>query len=345
MITIHEFGHYIAGSILKFKINEFAIGFGPAIFKHRSKKKGQLFSIRAIPLGGYCAFEGEDTSSESSDAFDKKAPWKRIIVLLAGATMNYILALIVIIISFFAFGQMAYKVNSVEQVEGYSTEYSLAEGDVLVKAEGKVIYLITDLSSALSGKKQGDDISLTVLRDGQLTDVTVQMSADYNIPNSKYVSRVWSYIGVGTYYGEDGESKYYDLSVANVKLDFGQTIGRSFVYSYKVAGTIFKVIGELFTGNLGIDAMGGPVTTIKTTSEMAVQGMQSLLEITAYIGVNLAVFNLLPIPALDGSKIVFCIIEWICKKPVPKKIEAVIHVIGFVFIIGFAILVDILQFI
>ena len=107
MITVHEFGHYLAGKALKFKINEFAIGFGPKLFKRKSKKSGELFSIRLLPLGGFCAFEGEDGEEEevSENAFTKKAPWKRLIVLVSGTLMNYFLALALIIISMFAFGQ------------------------------------------------------------------------------------------------------------------------------------------------------------------------------------------------------------------------------------------------
>lgn len=99
MITVHEFGHYIAGKIFKFKINEFAIGFGPALYK-RTKKNGEVFSVRALPLGGYCAFEGEDEENSHPDAFNNKKPWQRIIVLFAGAFMNYLLALLLIITSF-----------------------------------------------------------------------------------------------------------------------------------------------------------------------------------------------------------------------------------------------------
>ena len=105
MITVHEFGHYVAGKIFKFKINEFAIGFGPALFKH-TKKNGEIFSVRALPLGGYCAFEGEDEDKEDPAAFNNKKPWQRIIVLVSGALMNYLLAVLVIIVSFFACGQL-----------------------------------------------------------------------------------------------------------------------------------------------------------------------------------------------------------------------------------------------
>lgn len=344
MITIHEFGHYIAGKALKFKINEFAIGFGPAIFKHK-KKDGELFSVRVLPLGGYCAFEGEDgdESEESNpDAFTSKAPWKRIIVLVAGATMNYLLALFIIIISFFAFGQTAYRINAVEKSEEYAVEYSLADGDVLISAEGRTFYLVTDMIKALNGKSKGDEVTFTVVRDGEERDVNVVLRGDCDFKNSTDTNKIWRALGVGTY--EKDDALYWNISPQSIRSGFFSTIGRSFVYSFKISGSIFSVLGELLTGKLAITAVGGPVTTIKLTSEMAAQGVQSFLQIAAYIGVNLAVFNLLPIPALDGSKVIFCIIEWIFKKPVPRKVEAAIHMVGFVLILGFAILVDVLQF-
>ena len=106
MITVHEFGHYLAGKALKFKINEFAIGFGPKLFRRVSKKTGEAFSIRLLPLGGFCAFEGEDNGAESEGSFNSKAPWKRIIVLISGPLMNYVLAVLLIIIAMLSFGQM-----------------------------------------------------------------------------------------------------------------------------------------------------------------------------------------------------------------------------------------------
>ncbi len=349
MITVHEFGHYIAGKILKFKINEFAIGFGPKLFKRKSKKTGELFSVRLLPLGGFCAFEGEDgvNGEESVNAFTKKAPWKRILVLVAGAFLNYLLALLLIIVSMFAFGQPVYKVGSVAQVEppeqAIYSEYSLEEGDLLLKVNGKRIYLITDMMSALKDKVTGDKISVTVSRGGEERVQEVILRADCNFESSEEVSKVWHALGLGTVVKDDGV-KYWDVSAESYRFGFFETLGNSFMYSFKIAGTIFKVLGELLTGHIGLSSMGGPVTTIKLTSQLAVQSAQSFFEIAAYIGVNLAVFNLLPIPALDGSKVIFCLIEWIFRKPVPRKIEAVIHSVGFVLILAFAVIVDILQF-
>ena len=133
------------------------------------------------------------------------------------------------------------------------------------------------------------------------------------------------------------------LSPTAVKGGFFETVGTSFAYSWKIGGTVLRSLGELLTGKLGMDAMGGPVTTIKVTSDAASSSLMSFLNIAALIGVNLAVFNLLPVPALDGCKVVFCLIEWIRRKPVNRKVEAWIHFAGIVFLFGFAILVDLLQ--
>lgn len=339
MITVHEFGHYAAGKALKFKINEFAIGFGPKLFKRTSKRTGEVFSVRALPLGGFCAFEGEDDESASENAFNKKAPWKRIIVLLAGPLMNYLLALLLIIVSMFAFGQMMFKVVTIaEPIENGATveqyaEYCFDTDDVILKVEGRNVYLTTDIMAAISGKSKGDKITVLVIREGHEQNVEIMLRDDCNFKSSTETEKIWSALGIT------------GLDVQVCRFGFFRTIGHSFQYSWRIAGTIFKVLGELLTGHLGLNAVGGPVTTIKMTSQIATQSAQSFFEIAAFIGVNLAVFNLLPIPALDGSKVIFCLIEWIFRKPVPRKVEAIIHAVGFVLILGFAVLVDILQFV
>lgn len=340
MITVHEFGHYLAGKALKFKINEFAIGFGPKLYRRVSKKSGEAFSIRLLPLGGFCAFDGEDAEADNPDSFNNKAPWKRIIVLIAGPLMNYLLALLLITVSLLSFGQMLFKVVAVAPAdEGYA-QYSFYENDLITDIDGKGIYLTTDLMTALNGKKAGDIVKMKVLRGGEKQDIEIKLRADCNFGNSGETDKLWDALGILR--NENG--RYY-FGVESHRFGFFETVGRSFVYSFKIAGTIFKILGELFTGQLGLSAMGGPVTTIKLTSQIASQSVQDFFEIAAYIGVNLAVFNLLPIPALDGSKVIFCLIEWIFRKPVPRKIEAVIHAVGFFLILGFAVLVDVLQFV
>ena len=172
------------------------------------------------------------------------------------------------------------------------------------------------------------------------TQVTVLLRADVQDASSADTDLLWRALGAA----QDEEGNFL-MANAAARFGFFETIGRSFVYSFKIAGSIFRVLGELLTGRLGLDAFGGPVTTISMTAQLASMGLKYFLEIAGYIGVNLAVFNLLPIPALDGSKVVFTAIEWVRGKPISRKVEAVIHTVGVLLILGFALLVDILQFV
>ncbi len=372
MVTIHEFGHYVAGKILGFKINEFSVGFGPAIWKRRSKKTGELFALRCIPLGGYCAFDGEDEMDEEptqkvepfeetteneggmsatkeetveeeypepkGERFNDQAPWKRIIVLLAGATMNYLLALFLIIVMFASVGRPVYKVmevpegsNFTGQIQPVEGKEVLQAGDIILKIDGKNVYLISDYMDILEGKKAGDEVRLTVLREDKKTSVYIRLSEDAKFKNMTDTNTLLYAMGT------------VGLTTVTEKQGFFETVGHSAAYSVKIGGTVLRSLGELLTGKLSLNAMGGPVTTIKVTSQAASNGLLSFLNIAAFIGVNLAVFNLLPIPALDGCKVIFCLIEWIRRKPVNRKVEAIIHFAGIIFLFAFAILVDILQ--
>ncbi|MBE7068167.1 MAG: PDZ domain-containing protein [Clostridiales bacterium] len=366
MVTIHEFGHYIAGKILNFKINEFSVGFGPAIFKKRSKKTGELFALRIIPLGGYCAFDGEDEYEEEQpqsqeeeepfaelkteqteqaeqpprqeeypepkgERFNDQAPWKRIIVLIAGATMNYLLALLLIVCMFGFIGQPLYEVTAPREGKYLSPAYEV--GDIIESVDGEKVYLITDYIDALNGKRKGEEVEIGVIRNGERAVIKVTLEQDADFVNMSDTGTLLGALGL------DG------LKTVTVKSGFFQTVGRSFVYSWKIGGTVLRSLGELLTGKLGLDAMGGPVTTITVTAQAASSGILQFLNIAALIGVNLAVFNLLPIPALDGCKVIFCLIEWIRKKPVNRKVETLIHFIGIILLFGFAILVDVLQWI
>lgn len=343
MVTVHEFGHYVAGKLLKFKINEFSIGFGPALFKKRNKKTDEIFSLRLFPLGGYCAFDGEENDRESPQSFNRQKPWKRIVVLFSGAFMNYLLAMVLILVSFFTFGQYLYMTYEVEPNETY-VGYSFQDRDVILECEGRKVYLTSDLVGKLKGKNEGDLVEFTVSRveedHREVKTVEIMLRADTTELNSASGDILWTAMGI-----RNDEQDGWGMRITPMRLGFFQTIGRAFVYSGRLASSILSALGELVTGKLGISSMGGPITTIQLTSQIATRDFRSFLDIASYIGVNLAVFNLLPIPALDGSKIVFTLIEWIFKKPVNRKVEAIIHTVGILFLFGFAVLVDLLRFI
>lgn len=365
MVTIHEFGHYIAGKLLHFKINEFSVGFGPALFKKRSKKTGELFALRAIPLGGYCAFDGEDEYEEEQqdeqekqdgqeqepvfqeekqangeeypepkgERFNDQPPWKRIIVLVAGATMNYLLALLLIVIMFAGIGRPVYSVvvERPEEPSVQTYENGLQTGDVILQVNGENVYMITDYLDVLNGEKAGAEIPVVVVAEGERVTRTLVLAVDANFKNMSDTQTLLKAMNI------------YGLYTVTQRQGFFPSVGHSFVYSLKIGGTVLRSLGELLTGKLGLSAMGGPVTTISVTAQAASSGLMSFLNIAAFIGVNLAVFNLLPVPALDGCKVIFCIIEWIRKKPLNRKVETIIHFVGLVFLFGFAILVDLLQ--
>lgn len=440
MITVHELGHYLVGKAFKFKINEFAIGMGPAIFK-RTMKSGEIFSIRLFPFGGFCAFDGEDQDGDDPNAFNNKKPWQRILVLVAGATMNYLLALLIIIISMSAYGQstlgMQYGRHD-EAIYGTSIEEqipadkSINDGEYIVSLtrDGKKsnIYMTVDLISSLNHAKKGDVVTAELISGGKTVKRDIILRADVECKNITEVTKAYDALGMGyamqleangsspfikgdflikigapdveyknatfvytpddvayvlkdkavgetvwfwttrdtkyvytfgsswsacektgegvmNYLGIKETARNYYVTATYVKHGFFKTIGHSFEYSFKIGGTVFRTLGQLLTGKLGLNAVGGTITTIKTTSEVISYGFRYALEIMAFIGVNLAVFNLLPIPALDGARVVFCVIEWIRKKPVSRKVEGIIHAVGLIVILGFAILVDILQFI
>ena len=335
MITIHEFGHYVAGKTLGFGIEEFAIGFGPKLYS-KNTKSGEVFSIRALPIGGFCAFKGEDEDDDDPKAFNNRKPWQRIIVLVSGALMNFLLALALIFLLFGAYGRPVYVVTEREKLVFPSTDINetaiLKEGDVILTMNGRRVYLATDLMKSIDGKAAGDMVPILVLRDGEKTELNVRLQRRGDFINIEDTNTLLASLGLRS------------LTATNVRLGFFQTIGNGFEYSFRIAGTIFTVLGQLFTGKLGISSLGGTITTVSVTaSAIRVGGFNYLLMMSSFIGVNLAVFNLLPIPALDGSRVVFTVIEWIRKKPMNRKVEAAIHFGGFIFLIGFAVLVDILQ--
>ena len=376
MIVVHESGHYLAGKLLGFRIDEFGIGFGPPIIKKRNKKTGELFTVRPFPLGGFCAFHGEDEDENdikeadknlpyrrlkkgetdivaSSDgtaalpppgsepapaavkgaddgAFNRQKPWKRLIVLFSGALFNFLSAIFIITIYFTAYGQILPVVTDVYAVNG--VENVFRPGDVILAKDGMQVNIMTgdDVTSAFEDVKTGTKFK--ILRDGETMTVTVTVG-DY-VLGDKYLEEGESAerTGVGVVYG-----------VQNVKLGFFRSFGRSFGFSFFIVFKILASLGALLTGQIGLEAAGGTITVITTIAEFSSTGIGSFLYVVAIISANLAVMNLLPIPSLDGSRMVFTLIEMIFRKPVPRKIEAVIHVVGLVFILVLAVFLDIFH--
>lgn len=360
MVLIHELGHYIAGKILKFKINEFSVGFGPKLFQ-RKNKSGELISLRAFPLGGYCAFEGEtEEKKDNPQAFANQKPWKRLIVLFCGAFFNFLSA---IIFSFILLMASGYDLVQVKTVAPASINYSyLQSGDVIYGVDNHKIdfvddeYFLTLISQYLYNNYnefQGDiTLELNKFTEDEKIYYMVQTPISYNVKRDGKKLEVQGFIN--TIYDEDGkyagwsmlatnEENSAEFSIQTYKYSFWEALGQSIPFTCKWAWKVLVVFGQLITGRLALTSLGGPVTTVKMIATFTAQNM--LLFLLPLIAVNLAVFNLLPIPALDGFQMVFVTIEWIRKKPIKQEIINIINNVGLIVLLGFVIVVDILQFV
>lgn len=352
MVMIHEFGHYIAGKILGFKINEFSVGFGPKILQ-KKKKNGELFSLRAIPLGGYCAFDGEDEKSDSPTAFNNQKPWKRLIVLFAGAFFNFLSA---IIFSYILLVSCGYEFVQVKNIETTSFQYELRHCVENPLEEGDKIYGINGVEFDFVHDEYFNGLLGEYVRDNLDFEEDIWTTDGYNystVPlNVERDGKKMVVQGILQQQMVDGEEVWSFVAQDSKDFEFTtyrhnpiEAIGESFTFSFRWAQKICIILGDLFTGQLSITSLGGPVTTIKVMAETTQQSYSYLLVLLPVIAVNLAVFNLLPIPSLDGARMVFVFIEWIRRKPVNRDVEAYIHGFGLLALLGFVVIVDILQFI
>lgn len=334
MIMVHETGHYLAGKLLKFKIEEYSIGFGKPIFS-KKLKSGEVFSFRWIPLGGFCAFKGEDEEGDSADSFNSYPCWKRLIVLISGALFNFISAIIFTLILLMVIGSGISRITSVVATNG--NENLLQVGDIILEVEGKEpTFLNGGLARLMANKDVGEDLVLKINRDGEIVDIVVQKYQEYVLDAEGQIVN-----------DQDGNpivrAKVIGINHEYVSFSFGQSLVKCVPYTFKMAGECLSVLGQLFTGKIGFESVGGPITTVQTIAISTQANFKNLVLLFPLIAVNLAVFNLLPIPALDGARMVFVIIEWIFKKPVPRHIEARIHGIGLMVLFALVILIDILH--
>lgn len=341
MIMIHETGHYIAGKILKFKIEEFSIGFGPAIFS-KTLKSGEKFSLRWIPLGGYCAFKGEDEDEEDEEGkaiegtFNSYACWKRLIVLFMGAFFNFVSGIIFVFVLLLAVGSGISKITDVSATN--DNKNVLFENDIILEVDGvEPTFLNGGIAGLMSGKDVGEDIVLTINRDGEILDVTVKKYQQYQV-NEETGEQVLDDDGNPIVIG-----KIIGVTTEYVPLTFGEALLECVPYTFNMAWECLVILFDLITGQIGVENVGGPITTVQTIVQSTQASMKNLLLLFPLLAVNLAVFNLLPIPALDGARMVFVLIEWIFKKPVPREIEAKIHSVGLLLLFGLVIVVDILH--
>ena len=323
IILVHELGHFWTARLFKVTVHEFAIGMGPKIF---SRTKDNIkYSLRLIPVGGYCAMEGEDEESSDPGAFNKKPWWQRIIILAAGATMNVILGFLICLILLsitagISKGIAVPEVNSV--VEGSEAAEFLEEGDKIVKVGDTRINIIRDINFAMQ-QNGNKPVTITVKRDGTLISKEIKpYQAAYKDGTKAYI------IGFTT-------------SVKSVNPI--RVIREAFYETIWMAKTVIISIGMLIGGQIGMNEMSGPVGVVSAMNESAqaggggLIGLLNLLFLGSFISVNIGIMNLLPLPALDGGRIFFTLIEAIRRKPIPPEKEGVVHFIGLILLFALMI--------
>ena len=317
IIAIHELGHFVSAKLFGVKVNEFALGMGPAIFK---KQKGETkYALRLLPIGGYVSMEGEDESSEDERAFCNKKWWQKLIIVAAGAIMNLILGLI-----FVAILTCMDDLIGTPQIHSFyenatSAQYGLEAGDVIKEINGTNIYSSRDIGYALQ-RDEDAVYDFTVERNGEkilLEDVRFE-----------------------TKQAENGQNIIiYDFIIVGVEKTVLNVITTSFMDTVSTARLVWLTLFDLITGRYGINDLSGPVGTVsiiaQTTTEAVKSGagFDTVIYIMALISINVGVFNLLPIPALDGGRLFFIFIEAIRRKPIPAKYEGLIHGIGLALLI------------
>lgn len=313
IILIHELGHFIAAKKCGVKVNEFAIGMGPAIFK---KKKGEtLYAIRILPIGGYCAMEGEDAESSDDRAFGKKSVPKRMLIVVAGIIMNLILGFIILIIYTSMSAPITSTTVSSFEENAMSHQTGLQTGDKIIKINGMRIF--TDMDISYQFQNDEDAVfDMTVIRNGEKTE----------LENVAFKS--------------DGKSMHIDFFVKPIEADFGSVISQSFRQGITDARLIYISLGDLVTGKYSIKDLSGPVGIVdvigdviesETNEETGIDWnalIEQMLSLGAFITINIGLFNLLPLPALDGGRLIFLIIEAIRRKPVPAEKEGMVHFVG-----------------
>ena len=309
LVLVHEFGHFITAKLCGVTVHEFAIGMGPAIFK--KEYKGTLYSLRIIPIGGYCAMEGEDAESDDEGSFGKKKPWQRLLILVSGAFMNLLLGLILMCCVMFSTNSNYVSVNTISQVMAGSAaeEVGIQVGDKITKINSADVETYTELKFELSRYK-GGSVDIEYIRNGEKGKVSL-------VPK------------------KEADGKYYMGIKPKVEpLDFGGRIYHAWNYSLFYGKAILVSLFDLVTGNVGMEAMSGPVGIVSEIGKSAKMGWESLFGLAALITINLGLFNLLPLPALDGGRVLFIFAEIITRKKIPADKEGLIHLIGFVLLIG-----------
>lgn len=309
LIFIHEGGHFLFARLFKVTVNEFSIGMGPKLVSKKSKKSGISYSLRAFPIGGFVSMAGEDEESDDPNALNKKPVWQRMIIVAAGGVVNLVAGILVMFILVFSSTSMGLGSTTVAEFRdgALSQSSGLKAGDTIVEVEGRNVHIADELVYEIM-RLGIEPVDLTVVRDGEKTVIE-----DVEFPQI-------SEQGVAF-----GDADFY---VYGQERTFTNLVKHSFYRSTYTVRMIWESLYDLVTGRYGIEAVSGPVGVTEALTEAAQTGSYNFIYLVVVISMNLGVMNLLPLPALDGGRLVFLLIEAVRRKPINPKVEGVVHTAG-----------------
>lgn len=326
IIFVHELGHFWVAKACGVRVNEFAIGMGPKLFSFG--KKETRYSLRLLPLGGYCAMEGEDEKSDDPRAFGNKPVFKRILVVVAGVFMNFVLGYIVLLIAVGFFmplseGQVLFPTTTIAQLDENSANYQsgLRAGDTVLSINSRPVVTRNDMMVIMQSDEDG---VMPMMVERTVNGERVKVS----LPNVTFdVAQT----------ADGGRYLKYDFILYGVPQTFWNTFTEAAKNEWSLISTVWGSLGDIVTGKYGLNDLSGPVGTVDIIGDMVEQAatgatredVYSILMIFSLISVNVGVFNLLPLPALDGGRLVFLLFEAIFRRPIPPKYEGMVHFIGF----------------
>jgi regulator of sigma E protease len=329
LIMVHELGHFSVSRWMNVKVNEFSIGMGPAIYK---KQRGEtVFALRALPLGGACVIEGEDGDSEDSRSFINKKLWQRLLILVAGSSMNFIIGFIIVAVIYivYSFGGHYVSTTTLSHfMDGFPLEgqNGLMVGDKIISVDGHRTNTTTEFSLFMN-LSNGETVDLVIKRDGKKIVLD-----DFPLTLREYIDE----------YGQ--KVNKYGLYFQTEQLNFFTALEQAWYRCSYYVRSVWISLGFLFSGQAGLQDVSGPVGVVSLMNEVGKQsagfgeGLLNILFLVSFISINLGVMNLLPIPALDGGRIffmyVFALIEKISRRKPNPKIEGYIHAAGFILLLG-----------
>ncbi len=366
VVIVHEFGHFITAKMFGVKVNEFAIGMGPKLFKKQGKET--LYTVRLFPIGGFCAMEGEDEESGDERAFCNKKPWQKFIIVAAGGIFNIILGLVFMLIVQSINIPGGNNLIGTTEIWGFSeNSYSAAEasglmaGDEVYAVDGYRTWCASDIYYGIAFANSSD-VTFTVIRDGEKIDIDMRFNTSERVSpalaDTSYTDIFATAMSVTDIEYTDGtlrenETIIQDFIIVGEKKNAGNVLTSTGAETVSMCRVVYMSLWKLITGDFSMKDMSGPVGIVDTIGQVAESSMTegasawtnfvsafvSIMRVMALIAVNLGLFNLLPVPALDGGRLVFILVEMIIRKPVPAKYESIVHFVGLMLLFALMIFV------